>query len=83
MAILTTITSGVTNALSSDDGTSMEPNYRDGCEVRKIQGIEGHSYGKEHDDSCPPEKDAILWCMGSEIGCNDGHYDSENFGGNK
>ncbi|MGB8084875.1 MAG: hypothetical protein WCF07_01130 [Nitrososphaeraceae archaeon] len=37
----------ITNTLSSGDGCSKEPNYRDGYEAGRIQGIEDQSYGKE------------------------------------
>ena len=38
---------GITNTLSSDAGCLIEPNYRDGYEVGRIQGIEDQSYGKD------------------------------------
>ena len=54
MTILTTVTSilifddqGITNTLSSDAGCSIEPNYRDGYEVGRTQGIVDQNYGKE------------------------------------
>ena len=37
--------------------------------------------GEEHDDRCPQEKATILWCIGYEIGYNDGYYDSRDFRG--
>ena len=73
MVILTTFTSitrsnnhATTTELSSDDGKSIEPNYREGFEIGKMQGIEDYSSGKEHEDCCPPGKDVILLSIGYE-----------------
>ena len=30
--------------------------------------------GNEHNDRCPPGDNDILWCLGYEIGYNDGYY---------
>lgn len=68
---------------SVDEGVSIAPFYRDGYDKGKVQGIEDHRDGIEHDDRCPSEKNiTILWCIGYEIGYNDGYYDPEILGGN-
>lgn len=67
---------------SGDDGRSIAPNYRDGYKVGMVQGLEDHRSGSEHDDRCPSENTTILWCIGFEIGYNDGYYDPEILGGN-
>ncbi|MGH9979494.1 MAG: hypothetical protein ACRD8Z_27200 [Nitrososphaeraceae archaeon] len=69
---------------SSDDTRSnaTAPNYRDGYEVGTVQGMEDHGSGSEHDDRCPSENVTIIWCIGFEIGYNDGYYDSEISGRN-
>jgi hypothetical protein len=64
-------------AASSNDGRSIAPNYLDGYKVGIIQGIQDHRNGDEHDDRCPSENTTILWCIGFEIGYNDGYYDPE------
>lgn len=74
---ITIFSNQVTTASSDEDGRSIEPNYQEGYEIGKLQGIDDHSDGREHNDSCPPEKGTILWCIGYEIGYNDGYYDSE------
>lgn len=80
VVVLTTITSVMifTNltVASSDDGRSIAPYYRDGYEVGKILGIEDHRYGNEHNDRCLSENATIFWCIGYEIGYNDGYYGS-------
>ena len=67
---------------SSNDGGSIAPNYRDGYKVGKVQGIEDQRGGSEHDDSCPSDNTSIIWCIGFEIGYNDGYYDPGILGGN-
>ena len=86
VVVLTTIISitifnNQTTTGSSDDSRSILPNYREGYEVGKVQGREDHLRGEEHDDRCHQEKATILWCIGYEIGYNDGYYDSEILGG--
>ena len=61
-----------------DEGVSVAPFYRDGYDKGKVQGIKDHRDGIEHDDKCPSEKNTtILWCIGYEIGYNDGYYNHE------
>jgi hypothetical protein len=68
---------------SVDEGVSIAPFYRDGYDKGKVQGIEDHRDGLEHNDRCPSEKNTtILWCIGYEIGYNDGYYDPEILSGN-
>lgn len=66
---------------SFDDSRSILPEYREGYEVGKVLGREDYLGGEGHDDRCPQEKITILWCIGYEIGYNDGYYDSEILGG--
>jgi hypothetical protein len=66
-----------------DEGVSIAPFYRDGYDKGKVQGIEDHRDGIKHNDRCPSENTTILWCIGYEIGYNDGYYDAEILGGNK
>jgi hypothetical protein len=75
IATITIFNNQVTSA-SSNNGKSIAPNYREGYEVGKAQGREEHRSGNVHDDRCPPENNGILWCIGYEIGYNDGYYDS-------
>jgi hypothetical protein len=75
IATITIFNNHVTSALSNDD-KSIAPNYREGYEVGKAQGREEHRSGNVHDDRCPPGNNGILWCIGYEIGYNDGYYDS-------
>jgi hypothetical protein len=64
-----------------DEGVSVAPFYRDGYDKGKVQGIKDHRDGIEHDDRCPSEKNTtILWCIGYEIGYNDGYYNHEILG---
>lgn len=84
--VLTTITSIVifnnqATTGSSDDGGSIFPKYREGYEVGKVEGKEDSRGGKEHDDKCPQEKVTILWCIGYEMGYNDGYYEPQISGG--
>jgi hypothetical protein len=72
-----TILNNQTTTASTDDGGSILSKYRNGYGVGKDQGREDSRGGKEHDDRCPLEKVTILWCIGYEIGYNDGYYDSE------
>ena len=73
---ITTMSNCVTIA-SSDDGRPIVSYYRDGYEVGKVQGIEDDRLdGNEHNDRCPSENTTILWCIGYEIGYNDGYYNS-------
>ena len=65
-----------------DEDVSVAPFYRDGYDKGKVQGIKDHRDGIEHDDRCPSENTTILWCIGYEIGYNDGYYDPEILGGN-
>lgn len=67
---------------SADDGRSIAPNYRDGYKVGMVQGLEDHRSGSEHDDRCPSENTTILWCIGFEIGYNDGYYNSSKISDN-
>ncbi|MGH9924301.1 MAG: hypothetical protein ACRD5J_05190 [Nitrososphaeraceae archaeon] len=57
-----------------DDDESILPNYREGYEVGKVHGIEDNRSGNVHNDRCPPGDNDILWCIGYEIGYNDGYY---------
>jgi hypothetical protein len=67
---------------SFDDSRSILPEYREGYEVGKVQGMEDHLGSEGHVDRCPQEKVTILWCIGYEIGYNDGYYDPEILSGN-
>jgi hypothetical protein len=60
----------------NSNDNSILPNYRDGYEVGKVQGSKDNIRGNEHNDGCPPEGHNILWCIGFEIGYNDGYYDT-------
>jgi hypothetical protein len=81
VVVLTTIPSIIiddnqaTTALS-DEGVSIASFYRDVYDIGKVQGIEDHRDYKGHNDRCPSENTSILWCIGYEIGYNDGYYDS-------
>ena len=87
VVVLTTILtimmadSRATTALS-DEGVSISSFYRDGYDMGKVQGTEDHRDDKEHNDRCPSENTTILWCIGYEIGYNDGYYDPKILGGN-
>jgi hypothetical protein len=60
----------------NDDGKSILPHYREGYEVGKVHGSKDGVSGNEHNDGCPPGDHDIQWCIGYEIGYNDGYYDS-------
>ncbi|MGH9977607.1 MAG: hypothetical protein ACRD8Z_17500 [Nitrososphaeraceae archaeon] len=64
----------VTTASLDDDDKSISPNYRKGYEIGKVHGIEDNRSGNVHNDRCPPGDNDILWCIGYEIGYNDGYY---------
>ena len=68
--LLVTLFSNRAITASSSDDDTIGQDYREGCEVGMIQGREDHGDDKEHDDSRPPEKVEILWCIGNEIGYN-------------
>jgi hypothetical protein len=68
---------------SSDDGRSIAPIYREGYEVGREQGKEDQTGGNEHDDRCPPETGDILWCIGYEMGYNEGYYNTSEILGRK
>jgi len=59
-----------------DDDKSILPNYREGYEIGRVHGREDNRSGNEHNDRCPPGDNDILWCIGYEIGYNDGYYDT-------
>lgn len=62
----------------NSNGKSILPNYREGYEIGKAQGSSDNISGNEHNDGCPPEGHNILWCIGFEIGYNDGYYDTSS-----
>src|SRR5262245_41429409 len=88
VVFLTTISSNMivyNQAMTAivDEGVSIAPFYRDDYDKGKVQGIEDRRDGIEHNDRCSSEKNTtILWCIGYEIGYNDGYYDPEILGGN-
>lgn len=61
-----------------DDDKSILPNYREGYKVGEVQGIKDNISGNEHDDGCPSWDRNILYCIGYEIGYNDGYYGTSN-----
>ena len=61
-----------------DDDKSILPVYREGYEVGKMQGIKDNISDNEHDDGCPRWDRNILYCIGYEIGYNDGYYGTSN-----
>ena len=63
---------------TDDDDKSILPNYREGYEVGKMQGIKDNISDNEHDDGCPSWDRNILYCIGYEIGYNDGYYGTSN-----
>jgi hypothetical protein len=81
IVVITTITTTISisnyqmiSASLDDDDRSISPNYRDGYEIGKVHGREDNKSGNEHNDRCPPGDNSILWCIGYEIGYNDGFY---------
>jgi hypothetical protein len=63
---------------TDDDDKSILPNYREGYEVGKMQGIKDNISDNKHDDGCPSWDRNILYCIGYEIGYNDGYYGTSN-----
>ena len=63
---------------TDDDDKSILPNYREGYEVGKMQGIKDNISDIENDDGCPRWDRNILYCIGYEIGYNDGYYGTSN-----
>ena len=61
-----------------DEDKSILPNYREGYEVGKVQGSKDNISGNEHNDGCPSGDRNILYCIGYEIGYNDGYYGNSN-----
>ena len=61
-----------------DDDRSILPKYREGYEVGKVQGSKDNRSSNEHNDRCPPNDHDIIWCIGYEIGYNDGYYGTSN-----
>src|SRR5918994_1713748 len=83
VVVLTTIAIAVFNyhmifASDIDDDKSILPNYREGYEVGKMQGIKDNISDIENDDGCPRWDRNILYCIGYEIGYNDGYYGTSN-----
>jgi hypothetical protein len=50
-----------TMTASVDEGVSITPFYRDGYDKGKVQGIEDHRDGIEHNDRCPSEKKLLFY----------------------
>jgi hypothetical protein len=81
---LTTIATTITifdyqmTSAVDDDYKSILPNYREGYEVGKVQGSKDNISDNEHDDRCPSWDRNILYCIGYEIGYNDGYYGTSN-----
>ncbi len=46
---------------SVDEDVSIAPFYRDGYDKGKVQGIEDHRDGIEHNDRCPSEKTLLFY----------------------
>jgi hypothetical protein len=63
---------------TDDDDKSILPNYREGYKVGEVQGRKDNISGNEHNDACPSGDRNILYCIGYEIGYNDGYYDTSN-----
>jgi hypothetical protein len=63
---------------TDDDDKSILPNYREGYKVGEVQGRKDNISGNEHDDGCPSWDRNILYCIGYEIGYNDGYYGTSN-----
>jgi hypothetical protein len=61
-----------------DDNKSILPNYREGYKVGEAQGRKDNIGSNEHDDRCPSWDRNILYCIGYEIGYNDGYYGTSN-----
>jgi hypothetical protein len=61
-----------------DYDKSILPNYREGYKVGEVQGRKDTIRGNEHDDGCPSWDRNILYCIGYEIGYNDGYYGTSN-----
>jgi hypothetical protein len=84
IVILTTILTTITvfnyqvifAPFDDDNDRSILPNYQEGYEVGKVQGSKDNKSSNEHNDRCPPDDHDILWCIGYEIGYNDGYYDN-------
>jgi hypothetical protein len=83
IVFLTTISTAITfnyqivvAQFDNSNDNSILPNYREGYEVGKVQGSKDNISGNEHNDGCPPEGHNILWCIGFEIGYNDGYYNT-------
>jgi hypothetical protein len=57
-----------------EDNKLILPNYREGYYVGKVQGSKDNISGNEHNDGCPSGDRNILYCIGYEIGYNDGYY---------
>jgi hypothetical protein len=70
------MTSASSDDDDDDDDKSILPNYREGYEIGRVHGREDNRSGNEHNDRCPPGDNDILWCIGYEIGYNDGYYDT-------
>ena len=58
----------------NDNDKSILPNYREGYEIGMVHGRDDNRGGNEHNDRCLPGDNDILWCIGYEIGYNDGYY---------
>ena len=61
-----------------DDDKSILPNYREGYKVGEMHGSKDSISGNEHNDGCPSRDRNILYCIGYEIGYNDGYYGNSN-----
>jgi hypothetical protein len=84
IVVLTTISTTITvlnyqvifAPFDDHNDRSILPNYQEGYEVGKVQGSKDTRGSNEHNDRCPPDDHDILWCIGYEIGYNDGYYDN-------
>ena len=65
-----------------DDDESMSTNGI-GYGIGMVHGREDNRGGNEHNDRCLPGDNDILWCIGYEIGYNDGYYGSSRAYRNK
>lgn len=68
---------------NDDDDESISPNYIEGYGIGMVHGREDNRGGNEHNDRCLPGDNDILWCIGYEIGYNDGYYGSSRAYRNK
>ena len=64
----------ILTSFDDDNGKSITTQLSRRYEVGKARGSKDNISGNEHNDGCPSEDRHILYCIGYEIGYNDGYY---------